>query len=246
MTKEEIGNVLRNLRIANGKTQKEVAELLGRKQQIVGHWETGYSQPDANTLFTICELYGTTVDNAFGISAKERIISEKEFDLVSNFRSLDSQGQSTVRYIMDNELKRCQKEQELYERVSELENKPKTVPTRIWAYYGKIAAAGTFVDFVDMIAGTKEYPVTDENKNADYTIGVSGDSMEPLYHDGDIVFVKQTTDLSIGDIGIFQKDNGIYIKEVGNGELISRNSAYGPIKNNGGIRCLGKVIAKAD
>lgn len=70
MTKEQIGAVLKDLRMKTGKTQKEVAEILGRKQQIIGHWETGYSQPDANTLFTLCELYGTTVDSAFGFTKK--------------------------------------------------------------------------------------------------------------------------------------------------------------------------------
>lgn len=39
----------------------------------------------------------------------------------------------------------------------------------------------------------------------------------------------------IGDIGIFQKDNGIYIKEVGENELLSHNTKYKPIINNGDI-----------
>lgn len=74
MTKEEIGSILKKLRISSGKTQKEIAELLGRKQQIIGHWETGYSQPDANTLFLLCDLYGTTVDHAFGFNKNNRLI----------------------------------------------------------------------------------------------------------------------------------------------------------------------------
>lgn len=129
-------------------------------------------------------------------------------------------------------MKRCQTERELSNKITELENAPKPVPTRVWAYYGKIAAAGTFVEFADMIAGTKEYAVTDENRNADYTIGISGDSMEPIYYDG--------------DIGIFQHDNGIYIKEYGDGELLSKNPKYKPMCYDEGFQCLGKVIAKAD
>lgn len=173
-------------------------------------------------------------------------LSEEDEKLLSDFRSLDQQGQSTVRYILDNELKRCQTERELSNKITELENAPKPVPTRVWAYYGKIAAAGTFVEFADMIAGTKEYAVTDENRNADYTIGISGDSMEPVYYDGDIVFVKHSTNLTIGDIGIFQHDNGIYIKEYGDGELLSKNPKYKPMCYDEGFQCLGKVIAKAD
>ena len=51
MTKEEIGEKLKAARISCGMTQQEVANKIGRKQPIIGHWETGYSQPDANTLF---------------------------------------------------------------------------------------------------------------------------------------------------------------------------------------------------
>lgn len=65
MTKQEIGQILRAAREAKGMTQKQAAEMLGRRQQIVGHWETGYAQPDANTLFELCDIYGISVDEAF-------------------------------------------------------------------------------------------------------------------------------------------------------------------------------------
>ncbi len=120
------------------------------------------------------------------------------------------------------------------------------IPHRILAYYGKIAAAGQSVEFSAMLSGTVECPLTDESERADYTIGVSGDSMEPKFKDGDIVFVQKDTYPSIGDVGIFQKDNGIYIKEVGNGELLSFNKRYKPLVDDGNILCLGKVIGKLE
>ena len=88
--------------------------------------------------------------------------------------------------------------------------------------------------------------MTDESQRADYAIGVSGDSMEPTFYDEDIVYVAKNSIPEIGDIGIFQKDNGIYIKEVGENELISHNSEYKPIVNNGDILCLGKVVGKVE
>lgn len=92
MTKAEIGTILKELRIKSGKTQKEVAEILGRKQQIIGHWETGYSQPDANTLFTLCDIYGTTVDDAFGFNKKTDTLSSDDFILLKKYHSLDDHG----------------------------------------------------------------------------------------------------------------------------------------------------------
>lgn len=123
---------------------------------------------------------------------------------------------------------------------------PNPIPCRILAYYGKIAAAGQGVEFTDLISGTVECPLTDESDRADYAIGVSGDSMEPAFKDGDIVFVQKDTYPDIGDVGIFQKNNSIYIKEVGDGELLSFNKRYKPLVDDGDIRCLGKVIGKLE
>lgn len=120
------------------------------------------------------------------------------------------------------------------------------IPRRILAYYGKIAASGKSYSFEDVTAETIECLLTDESQRADYTIGVSGDSMEPTFYDGDIVYVKKGVRPDVGDIGIFQKDNCIYIKEFGENELISHNSKYKPLVNDGDILCLGKVIGKVE
>ena len=89
MTKEEIGNTLKKLRIACGMTQKEVAERLGRNQPIVGHWETGYAQPDANTLFTLCNIYGVTVDDAFGFQRKDNI-SKEDYERIKKYKFIST------------------------------------------------------------------------------------------------------------------------------------------------------------
>ena len=100
MTKEEIGNILKQLRLNANMTQKQVATAIGRTQQIVGHWETGYSQPDADTLFSLCDLYGASVDKAFGFKSKKSSASvETETEdktleqLIKNYKSLNIQGQ---------------------------------------------------------------------------------------------------------------------------------------------------------
>ena len=111
MTKKEIGEKLKAARISCGMTQQEVAEKIGRKQPIVGHWETGYSQPDANTLFILCDIYGTTVDDIFGFSPKENF-SKSEYDHIKKYRALDESGREHVSAVLQwesdrmNQLKR--------------------------------------------------------------------------------------------------------------------------------------------
>ena len=119
--------------------------------------------------------------------------------------------------------------------------------SRFFAYYGRVAAAGTSVEFSDIAAGVRAYPENEINKQADYVIGVNGDSMEPEYFDGDIVYVQKTDHIEIGDIGIFQRGNSIYIKKVGENGLISLNPDYPPLMADGDrIMVLGKVLGKAE
>lgn len=105
MTKEEIGKILKQLRLDCKKTQKEVAEYLGKSQQLIGHWETGYSQPDANTLFVLCGFYGTTVDKAFGFESKDDI-TRYEMALIEKFRKLDNHSKELVSMVIEKELQR--------------------------------------------------------------------------------------------------------------------------------------------
>lgn len=244
-----------------GITQTDIVQKTGIPKSAISMYLSGQRSPRQNRLSDIAEAYGvseawlmgydvpmTSSEKIVNIKKKEPKFSDSDIKLISDFHSLDPQGQETVRYILDNEKKRCEKISELDSRIEKLENKisKELIPESIWAYYGKIAAAGKSFEFGDITAGTIKMPLTDKNRNADYTIGVSGDSMEPTYYDGDIVYVQKTTHLNIGDIGIFQKDNGIYIKEVGENGLISHNKKYEPMVSDSRVYCLGKVIGKID
>lgn len=77
MTRSEIANIIKSMRLESGLTQKEMADQVGKKQQTIASWETGQSQPDANTLFTLCAICGTTVDAAFGFKQKNSPASDE-------------------------------------------------------------------------------------------------------------------------------------------------------------------------
>lgn len=106
MTKEDIAKVLKRLRTSAGLTQKEAAERLGKKQQTIASWESGQSQPDANTLFIICSLYGTSVDEAFGFKKDGTTIGKKDIDLIEKYHSLDDSGRQHVDTVLQWEYDR--------------------------------------------------------------------------------------------------------------------------------------------
>ncbi len=59
------------------------------------------------------------------------------------------------------------------------------------------------------------FPSSSVPPKADFGVRVSGDSMEPAYHDGQIVWVQQCEQLNIGQVGIFVYDGEGYIKSYG-------------------------------
>ena len=195
---------------------------------------------DANYLFQDCVK----------LPKESNDVTLSEYKHIEKYRALDDYVRETVDITLDRETQRTQTIKNLSEQADQLRaelSRQKTI-TRYFSYYGRVAAAGSSFGFEDIVenATIMELPLTDLNRSADYLIGVSGDSMEPAYSDGDIVYVKKTDHLDIGQVGIFQKDNGIYIKEVGENGLISCNENYKPMINGGDVICLGKVIGKVE
>ena len=83
---------------------------------------------------------------------------------------------------------------------------------------------------------------------ADFGVRIAGDSMEPRFVHGQIVWVKRQETLRPGEIGIFLYNGAGYCKRLerrsGRVELISLNSAYPPIRVGPAdeLRVFGRVV----
>jgi hypothetical protein len=72
------------------------------------------------------------------------------------------------------------------------------------------AGNGNFLDSSDFeVIG---YSKSEVPAGADFALYVGGDSMEPVYHDGQLVWVHKCRALRPGEVGIFSCDNEGYIK----------------------------------
>lgn len=87
---------------------------------------------------------------------------------------------------------------------------------------------------------------------ATYGVYISGDSMEPLIHNEQLVWVEDTQDIASGEIGIFQLNDEYFCKKFyqpilnGSIELISLNKNYVPIDVTGSddFKCRGRVLIR--
>lgn len=240
------GSRLRDKRKELGITQPQLAKMLGVSQSAIGSWETDTNSPRATLLYDIFQILSCDANYLFQDETRELYRSEAtpdEFEnLVKKFRQLDRHGQETVLIILDRELERVN---QLDLALSAQEEEAPEYPVRIISYYQRLASAGTGqVVFDDVPVDLIEIPDLPEYKTADYAIGVNGDSMEPRYHDGDILLVQSTPDLAVGQFGVVIVDGESYVKKLGDGELISLNKNYDPINITGrDVRVMGKVIA---
>ena len=83
-------------------------------------------------------------------------------------------------------------------------------------------------------------------RSSSFVAPVSGDSMEPTFHDGDKLFIRICEEIEPGQIGVFYMDGQMYVKELGDTALISHNPDYDPIPMQDDIRCQGLVLGVCD
>lgn len=228
-----IGPVLYKLRTEKKISQRELALKLCEKgiavtNQAVSKWENGTTQPSAVQFIALCDIL--EVHDVVGE------FSGKKSGLLNG---LNSYGREMVKDYIDL-LKLSDKYREEAVRV---------IPIRKLPLYHISASAGTG-QFLD----SSDYELTevgdDVPESANFGVRLAGDSMEPEYHDGDIVWVMQERALNSGEIGVFLYDGDVYCKELdlskGQVRLKSLNINYAPItvSEDNNFRVFGKVVAK--
>lgn len=242
-SKEEIGQVIKESRLSAGLTQVQVAETLGRPQNTISAWEMGRAQPDANTLFELFQILGRSVDEAFGFRhqiKKSPLYSSEAEKLAQDYDGLDRHGKKAVRAVADVEKARCA---EQAQAAPARESDETVYYITSWFYRPMSAGTGEQAgdEQPENLRLTKEPP-----RGTSYVAPISGDSMEPTYHDGDKLFVHACEEIEPGQIGVFYMDGKQWVKELGEGILISHNPAYPPRPMTEDIRCQGLVLGVCD
>ena len=60
----------------------------------------------------------------------------------------------------------------------------------------------------------------------DFAVKVNGDSMLPLFEDGQVIFIKRTSDERDGQIIVCQVNNEAFVKKLSGNKLVSLNKKY--------------------
>ena len=172
-------------------------------------------------------------------------VDERFTNVTDIYRRLTPDRQEEARRSMNRQLRgqnivkmeEIQKAQDLYESLGE--------EFEDIGLYGEVSA-GTGVWVSDDPVETIKYPVPVPEH--DIALRVNGNSMEPMFHDGDVVFVRKTPEVHHGSIIIIIVNDNAYIKKLYRRDdevrLISLNPQYEDIilNPNDTIEIVGNVI----
>ena len=238
--KKYIGTQIKTFRKSAGFTQDELAKRLNTTKQTISRYEKGDRKANQDMLFELCDIFGVSIDDFFP-SQNESTQIPTTSPIQSIYDQLEPPRQRKV--ITYAEKLRDEQEERRNTKINEVSEK--VVQLYDYDYYDHAASAGTGQYLNDVRVERIELRV---DVDADFVIPIKGDSMEPDYHDGDLVFIQTSVDLNDGVIGVFNYNGEAYIKQLvidtEQSYLHSLNSKYKdiPITPETDFRIIGEVV----
>ncbi|WP_034907580.1 LexA family protein [Eremococcus coleocola] len=215
------GQMIDYYRRQKGLTMEELGKELGKAKSSISRWISGERYPKIEEIEEIAKYFNTDVETLI-FGAKRN-----QFDITTIYNQLTPPRQTKVYEFAEYQL-------------DEQEN-GKTV-----LIYGQTAAGEPIEYGQDIIREEATSYIPD---GAEVALVINGDSMEPDFKDGSIVYYKKQPTLETGELGIFEIDGAVTFKKYKPNyedetiHLVSLNQDYEDMIFPGDkVKVLGKVI----
>ena len=194
-----IGNKLLEIRKKRHITQVELSRMLGRygvsvQPAAVGKWESGTTTPTAYQIIAIAlalNIPDIITEFTGMVCPPDLELNEQGLKKLDEYRDL---------LIASGKYK---------PRIPEITPIRKMIPIPT-SYIKAAAGTGNFLD--DENFEDKEYPESAVPAGTDFALFVDGESMAPIFINGQVVFVQKCETIKPGQVGIFSIDNEVVIK----------------------------------
>lgn len=249
--------------LLDGRDQKVLTEYLGLKNVAFSEWKSGKSKSFRKYLIEIAKFFDVSLDYLVYGKEDTGTATDDVKELLHYYSTLSDIDKGKVIEKAET-LAELAAERESKERAAERSQKKLKIAAaadeqpeleddeseqeivKIMHSYYKVSAGHGFDLSGDEDWEEIEIPDTHEARKADYAITIQGDSMEPIYFDGDIVLVKKQDAVDIGQVGIFVLNGCGFIKKYSGDRLISLNEKYDDIllSDCSDFHCDGRVIGR--
>jgi len=213
---------------------------LDLKYTTVRDWLKGITYPRIGKIELLANYFNINksdlIENKISTAQPSDSLLEK---ITNTARKLNTDNKKIVLRTSEGLLESQNEEETKINEVSDV------IQLYSYDYYDHPASAGTGQYLNDVRVERIELPV---DIDADFVIPIKGDSMEPDYHDGDLVFIQTSVELNDGVIGVFNYNSDAYIKQLvidkDQAYLHSLNPAYKdmPITPETDFRIIGEVV----
>lgn len=242
--KEIFANNLNFYMEKKGVDRNTLCADLNLKYTTVRDWLKGITYPRIGKIELLANYFNINKSDLIENKATTTQPSDSLLEAITNTAmQLNTENKKTV----------LRTSEELLETQMSKTGTEETQPTEVseviqlynYDYYDHPASAGTGQYLNDVRVERIELPV---DIDADFVIPIKGDSMEPDYHDGDLVFIRTSVELNDGVIGVFNYNGDAYIKQLvidkDQPYLHSLNPAYKdmPITPETDFRIIGEVV----
>ena len=209
--------------------------MMNVTRNTVINWEADKYRPDADLFPELCSILNISINELFGLPSSGEQVSGHERVILHQYRQISPVSQRIIDHmistILDEEVR--EKDRLLDESV------------RMLDYISTAAAAGNGLGFGDVpIEDYRFVYLNDRSEKADGIIQVRGDSMLPVYHNGDFVYVQYTNAADEGEDIVCSSREGIHIKRLGENGPYSLNKEYPFLLNSpeDQVQVIGRVL----
>lgn len=244
-------------------TNDKLSELTGIPLGTLSKILAGISDsPKLSNMVLIAEALDCSLDYIVSGTPDNHhnyTLNRAEMELVEAYRDLDVYGKELIGVVVAKEMERCTKSkpEATVAKVGNEQKTAKILPSPAFSQRNGLGRRSVLLYHLPVSAGpgvylddstAEEITIPDNEKTAcaDFALRISGNSMEPKYHDGDVVLVEAADSVEVGELGIFILDGNGYFKKFGGDCLISLNPEFGNIllRDYAENVCCGKVVGK--
>lgn len=245
----EVGELISLYRRQSGMTIDELVEKSGVPKGTLTKIIGGVTKaPTLNNMKAIAAALGKRLSDFDNDPEIADMFSPSERAHIKKYRLLAPDWKEAVDSITDIGYRRCLSALKEKQRKEPTETAEELAPETVYftvPCYESPMSAGTGQLAGDGLA--EDYRlIKAPPRGTSYIAPVCGDSMEPTFRDGDRLFIHSTVDIRPGQIGVFFMDGQQWVKELGNGVLLSHNKKYAPVHFTEDVQCQGLVLGVCD
>lgn len=207
-------NILKEKRLEKNMTLEQVGNLIGVGKSTVRKWENGMIENMGRDKIILL----SRALNISPLDILEMNTDDEKEDIKDIYLRLNKDNQAIV---YDFAKSKLDEQNTISDNV---------VPFPTTLNLDAVVSAGTGEWQGDNFKEEIEYD--GQIPSHDYVVRVNGDSMQPLFEDNQVIFIRKTHDVRDGQIIVCTLNNETYVKKIMGNRLVSLNKKYDDIKIN--------------